>query len=286
MARSVSMEDARPVRGWEGYLALSFALRRGITVVVRQEATLPLAFQRPLYPEGPSHCHGIILHPPGGIANGDCLRVDITLGQDARALLTSPGATKIYRSSSEASQALRIAVAEGGWLEWLPQETIVFDGIRWRQSARIDLAPGGRWLGWDITRFGRSARGERFASGSWRSDTEVWQEDRPLWIDRQRLEGGATLLDTPFGLNGVAVIGTLAWVGEPVGPALIDGCRAWWHGRAWPGETGVTRLEKGLLARYRGSSTAQARAWFTAIWDLLRREYLHIPACLPRVWNT
>ncbi len=271
---------------WAGHLALSFAYRRNGTVLTRQEAALPLAFQRPLYPEGPAHCHGVVLHPPGGIANGDRLRMDIDLGRDARALLTTPGATKVYRSATEALQEVHITVAAGGWLEWLPQETILFDGARWRQRTRVDLVPGAVWLGWDITRFGRSACGERFASGNWRADTEIWRGGRPLWIDRQGLTGGSPLLETPFGLHGAAVVGTLTWLGEPVTVELGEACREWWRACAWPGEAGVTRLESGLLARYRGGSTAQVRAWFAAIWDILRRKYLHVAACPPRIWNT
>ena len=271
---------------WEGNLLLSFVARQGSTMLKRQEAILPLAFQRPLYPEGPEVCHGIILHPPGGVANDDQLHIHVDLAEDTHVLLTSPGATKVYRSTINAYQSMEITVGTDACLEWLPQETILFDGAYWHQQSRIELDAKGFWLGWEITRFGRSASGERFSRGCWKSTTEVWRKGRPLWIDRQRLDGGSGLLDSPFGLNGNAVMATLAWVGAPVDRELVEACRLWWRSRDWEGDAGVTRLECGMTARYRGPSTANARAWFVGIWDIVRRQFLHRPACSPRVWST
>ena len=104
-------------------------------------------------------------------------------------MITSAAASKIYRSSGlESQQNIDIKLEAGANLEWLPQETIVFDGAIYRQNLRVELAPTARILLWEITRFGRSARGEKFASGEWRSHTEVWQQNSPLWIDRQLLK--------------------------------------------------------------------------------------------------
>ena len=270
---------------WAGNLSLSFVAKQGKTMLKRQEALLPLAFQRPLYPEGSDVCHGIILHPPGGVAKDDQLHIHVDLAEGTHVVLTSPGATKIYRSTTNAHQNVKTTVSNGACLEWLPQETILFDGAYWHQKSLIELDTKGLWLGWDITRFGRSASGERFLRGCWKSTTEVWRGGRPLWVDRQRLDGGSTLLDSPFGLKGNAVTATLAWVGAPVDRDLIDACRSWWQSRDWEGDAGVTRLECGLTARYRGPSTANARAWFVAIWDMVRRQFLQRPAYLPRVWN-
>lgn len=271
---------------WSGTLSLSFDCVQGETVLRRQAASLPLAFQKPLYPEGPRHCHGVILHPPGGIANDDELHIVVDLQDNAQVLLTSPGATKIYRSATHANQLVEIRLAAGAYLEWLPQEIIVFNGARWRQHTRIELAPNARWLGWDIVRFGRTAAGERFSDGHWQSATEVWRGEKPLWIDHQQLQGGSSLLDSEFGLRGEAVVATLVWISQAVPRELLEDCRRWWQSQNWQGETGVSRLSDGLVARYRGPSTDEARSWFIAIWNRLRRHALQRPACLPRVWNT
>lgn len=271
---------------WSGTLSLSFDCVQGDTVLRRQEASLPLAFQKPLYPEGPRHCHGVILHPPGGVANDDKLHVMVDLRDNAQVLLTSPGATKIYRSATHASQRVELCLAEGAYLEWLPQEVIVFNGASWCQHSRIDLASNAHWLGWDIVRFGRTAAGERFSEGHWQSVTEVWRDDKPLWIDRQQLQGGCALLDSQLGLRGEAVIGTLVWIGLAVTRELLEDFRQWWQSQSYQGEMGISRLPEGLVARYRGSSTAEARSCFIAIWQRLRQHAWQRPVCLPRVWNT
>lgn len=271
---------------WHGRLELDFERHGPRTVLARSRAQMPLALQRPFYPEGPAVCHAVVLHPPGGMVGGDRLEIELDLAAHAEALITTPAAAKWYRGISEAGQNVTVRVAEGAHLEWLPQEAIVFDGAIAAQTLHIELAPGATWLGWDVTRFGRSARGERFRSGFWRSFAEVWRADRPLWVDRQALAGGSRLLTGAYGLAGQPVIGTLAWLGCEVSADVVAAARAAWGSQPRAGEAGVTRLTEGLLCRYRGPSSAEARAWFVAVWDLLRRAQRARPACAPRIWNT
>lgn len=247
---------------------------------------MPLAVQRPFYPEGPAVCHVLVLHPPGGMVGGDRLDIALDLGEDAQGLVSTPSAAKWYRGLARAEQSVTQRLAAGSRLEWLPQETIVFDGADVQQTLYLDLAPGAVWLGWDITRFGRTARGETFSRGSWRMSTEVWRDRMPLWIDRQRLDGGSRLLNSAYGLAGAPVVGTLAWVGKSVSPELVSAARERWESGGCAGDAGVTRLEEGLLCRYRGSSSADARAWFAQVWGLLR-EYDGRPRpSAPRIWAT
>jgi urease accessory protein len=221
------------------------------------------------------------------MVEGDRLDIRLDLAGQAEALVSTPSAAKWYRARSGAVQSVQARVAPGAHLEWLPLETIVFDGAHAKQSLRVELGAGATWTGWDITRLGRSARGEAITQGSWQSVTEVWRADGlPLWIDRQRLTGGAPIMRSRYGLSGSAVIGTLAWVGSAVTPELVESARACWTQGGYGGEAGVTRLTEGLLCRYRGASTAEARAWFTAVWDLLRRYARGRAACPPRVWKT
>nr|WP_199290371.1 urease accessory protein UreD [Leptolyngbya sp. FACHB-36] len=251
----------------------------------------PLKVQRPFYPEGPEICHSVLLHTAGGVVGGDRLSIQLQLQPQARALITTAAASKLYRTNGlQAQQAVQVEVAEGACLEWLPQETIVFDRAHYRQTMQIDLAPGATWLGWDITRFGRTAKGERFTSGEWRSHTEVWQAGNPLWVDRQWLPGSEELINSPHGLAGCGVVGSFAFLGQSVEPELVEKARQLWTGE---GEVGVTRLrsgsassgESGLLCRYRGNSTSEVRYWFTAVWHLIRVSFLGQSACIPRVWG-
>jgi urease accessory protein len=119
-----------------------------------------------LYPEGDAVCQAIVLHPPSGIAGGDHLAISAEVGAGAHAQLTTPGAGKWYRSGgAEASQCIELSVAEGAMLEWLPQETIVFDGAQARMETRVSLAADSNYIGWDILCLGRAASGERFEHG-------------------------------------------------------------------------------------------------------------------------
>lgn len=269
--------------GWHGKVELEYRNCGGATKLMRDRVQAPLKVQRPFYPEGNAICHSVILHTAGGIVGGDRLSQDIRLEPNSHAVITTASAAKLYRSEGEtATQKISIIVEENAVLEWLPQEMIVFDGAIYRQEMRVELAPGARVLLWEISRFGRSARGETFRRGHWRSHSEIWQTGRPLWIDRQQAIGSAAAIATPNRLAGSPIVATLAWVGEPVTRQLVQQARSLFPEKG--GEVGVTRLTDGLLCRYRGDSTAEVRHWFTDIWELLRLSFLHRPSCPPRVW--
>lgn len=275
-----------PTAGWQGSLDLVYAHRDGQTLQTHAQMQAPLKVQRSFYPEGKAVCHSVVLHTAGGMVGGDRLSQDIHLEALAHALITTATASKMYRSNGqEARQTIQIQVDADACLEWLPQETIVFNGAIYRQDLRVELAPGASWLGWEITRFGRSARGERFLQGEWRSHTEVWQQGRPLWIERLWLPGGEEILNSPHGLAGQPVVASLAWVGQSVSPEIVEKARILWSAKERQGEAGVTHLISGLLCRYRGSSTVEVRNWFTDVWQLLRLSFFDRPASKPRVWQ-
>jgi urease accessory protein len=286
----MSLIDSSELRGWQGNLQLEFAPRNGETILSRSLMQAPLKIQRPFYPEGKSVCHGVMLHTAGGIVGGDRLSTQIRLHPNAQVLLTTAAATKVYGSTQESNQVVDIQVAENAGLEWLPQETIIFDGARYRQSMRVELEAGATWLGWDITRLGRSARGEQFLSGEWRSHLEVWQAGQLLWVDPQWLLGGSEMLQSAHGLAGCAVVGSFGFVGREVSREFVAEVRSLLTSEEdapeFPAaEIGATRLMNGLLCRYRGNSTTEAKQRFIRVWDLLRRHYLERSRCLPRVWQ-
>lgn len=269
---------------WHGHLELTYGRVGQATQMLHSRMQAPLKVQRSLYPEGEEICHTVMLHTAGGIVGGDRLSINIDLQPETQALITTAAANKIYRTNGlEAQQTIHIQVAEAACLEWLPQETIVFDQALYRQTTRINLAPGAHWLGWELTRFGRTARGEQFLAGEWRSHTEVWQQGKPLWIDRQWLPGSQETFHSPHGLAGCPIVGSFAYVGQEVSPELVEQARSLWQGDR--GEAGVTRLISGLLCRYRGASTIEARQWLIAVWQLLRKTHLDRSTCIPRVWQ-
>lgn len=285
----VSAPDSTPP-GWQGIAHLTYQVRAGKTTPLSPYTRAPLKLQKPLYPESGGLCHTTLVHTAGGMVAGDELKISAHLQPDSRVLITTAAASKIYGQPQAGPQAptttqkVTLDLAPATCLEWFPQETIVFNGAHYHQTLRVDLAADALWMGWDITRFGRSARGETFQQGHWQSTAEVWQQNRPLWIDRQFLVGGSPGLDTLNGLAGYPVIATLALLGKQPAPELIQTLRQLWPPEH-PGDTGITRLQLGLICRYRGPSTQVARQWFTALWQVLRPWYLGQPACNLRVWG-
>jgi len=271
--------------GWEARLQLAYRVIDGATRIVTRRHVGPLVVQKPFYPEGPDVCHSVVLHPPGGVAAGDRLSIDVAVGERSHALITTPGAGKWYRCpDAMAVQRVDVAVDEHASLEWLPQENIVFDGAVPQWQHRVSLGSGGRYIGWEITCLGRTASGERFDTGCLRTRTEIVQAGRRLWGDYACIEGSGRLLESPIGLAGFPVFGTLLAAGFDASRDLLDACRALApQGKA---RVGVTALSDLLVARYLGTSTEQARSLFTAMWQLIRPLALGRPAVLPRIWRT
>ncbi len=297
-------------RRWEAALSLRYQRRGERTVLAHRAHRGPLRVQRDLYPEGPNPCHTLVVHPPGGIAGGDDLSLDVRVEPAAAALLTTPGATKWYAARGHgARQRISLEVAAGGALEWLPQESIIFDGADAELSCRVSLASSAAYLGWEILCLGRQAAGERFSSGQLLLTTELVRDDRRLWIERGRLAGGDPLLTSPVGLDGAPVCATLVAVApdpssapQPSLPSLaslpslpslpsppslaslLGACRAV---DERGGKAGITCLPGGvLIARWLGACSEAARHYFIALWRLLRPALLRRAAVLPRIWAT
>jgi urease accessory protein len=277
------MQVAEPlVRSWKASLALGFSFEHQKTTLSRKAHDGPLVVQRPLYPEGGEVCHAIIVHPPGGIAGGDELSLDVAAGPGASALLTTPGAAKWYRSAGAWAKQ-RLAFGAQGLLEWLPQETIVFDGALADTACEVELSAGAGLIGWDIVCLGRTGSGERFRRGSYRSSIRVRREGRLLWLERGRIDGGGRLLASPAGLDGKPVFGTLFASSLNLNKDLLNETR-----KADPesGRGSVTLLPGILLARYLGDSSEAARRYFIALWRILRPALTGRDATEPRIWRT
>jgi urease accessory protein len=286
MADDTQKEASQISMGWHGSLDLVYVHNDGTTKLIHNQVRSPLKVQRPFYPEGEAVCHSVVLHTAGGMVGGDRLSQTIHLKPNAQALITTAAASKVYRSNGQdARQTIKLQIEAGAYLEWLPQETIVFNGAIYQQDLRVELAPQASWLGWEITRFGRSARGETFLQGEWRSHTEVWQQGHPLWIDRQWLPAGEDIINSPHGLAGQPIVATLSWIGQPVSREILDTARILWNSKERQGEAGVTQLISGLVCRYRGASTLEVRNWFTDIWQLLRLSSVGRSVTKPRVWQ-
>lgn len=279
--------DLRPVAlpVWQARLSLHLAEARGRTVIRTRAHEGPLLVQRAFYPEADGTAHLYVLHPPGGVAGGDELDIAVALGPSARALVTTPAATKIYRTrAAEARLRQTLTVGRDAVLEWLPQETIAFGGARAESVTRVTLEAGARYVGWDIVCLGRPASGDDFASGRLGQRTELWREKKPLVIDRVSIEAGDAGRRGAWGWAGRTVYGCL--LATDGSDELVTDIRQ----AVTPSREGdlfaVTRVGTVVVCRFLGSSSEQARRMFTEAWGLVRRHLLSKPACPPRIWAT
>lgn len=274
-----------PARSWAARLEVGLARRGDSSVAVHRRHSGPLRLQKPLYPEGPAVAHLLVVHPPAGIAGGDRLEIDIDVGVGANALVTTPGATKWYRSDgAPAHQQVALTVSRGACLEWLPQENIVFDGAVVETSTVIACERGATCIGWDIVALGRHASGERFAHGKLGQDLALSCDGRVVWRERTRVAGSDALLDSPAGWDGHHVGGVFwAW-GATLDDAVLERCRDATMTRP---DAGITVLAEGLVvARALSDSVEGVRDLFGELWTIVRPAMTGRGVTMPRIWAT
>ncbi|MBT6274373.1 MAG: urease accessory protein [Chromatiales bacterium] len=262
---------------------MDFESRRARTELVRKMHRGPLTVQSPFHPEGET-CHVYLLHPPGGVAGGDSLTLRAQLSRGAHTLLTTPAATKIYRSAGPVSSVAQELFAESGCdLEWLPQETLVFSGARARMSTRVNLGRGARFIGWEAMCLGRPASGEVFADGAIRQDFEIWVDGVPLLLERNRFDAHAELLKAGWGLSGLCSLASI--IAYPCEAHLVEAARAV-CGRFSDQHAAATAVDGALVGRIISADMRYIRAWLNELWSALRPRLLGRPAVAPRIWAT
>jgi urease accessory protein len=273
------------LNGWRAELDIRFEFSGGLTRLVRRRHIGPLAVQRAFHPEADGSAHVYLLHPPGGIAGADLLDIRCNVAEGARAVLTTPGATKFYRSDhAAAEQRITIDVGPGGVCEYLPQETILFRGTDASMTTRIMLAEDAVYLGWDFVCFGRPAAGEDFTRGRARQKLEILRSGRPIWVERLAVDGETGLSVEPFMFAGKPIVGTLVYAG-PIVENAVDRVRSA-IGAAADGVFSASQLERTIVCRYLGNRMSEAKALFLQAWDVLRDAGLGKGAIAPRVWAT
>jgi urease accessory protein len=274
---------------WNAHLSLNYRRDADRTLVYDRHSG-PLRVLASLYPEAPSVCHNVLVHPPGGIVGGDVLEVEATLGAGSHALITTPGAARFYRSSgAPAHQSVRARVADGARLEWLPLQTTCHRGALAHNRMYFELAPGAQMIGWDLLALGLPASGEAFDRGRYEQRIEL----PGVWLERGVIDGeDRRLLDSPLGWAGHRAMGTL-WLaaGSRLDAtrrdALLDAAREVCAAHALSASAGSTSPHDELvLLRVLAPRVEALMDLLTTTWARWRELAWGLPACAPRVWRT
>jgi urease accessory protein len=281
---TTSPAQTATAKHWQARLELGFARRDDRSYLAHRLHKGPLVVQKSLHPEGEDICHAVVVHPPGGVAGGDALHLQVEVGEGARALLTTPGAGKWYKANgSKATQTLTFQLAAGSGLEWLPQENILFDAAEVGFSAEIALAADATLAAWDIVCLGRQAQHEVWQRGLYQLNQRITRNGQLIWNERARMQADDVVIASRVGLANAAVFGTFLVCAGAVPVAVLQACREIVLTDA---KVGITALPEVLCIRYVGNASQQARQYFEQCWQLLRPWYYQKNAIRPRIWNT
>jgi urease accessory protein len=273
---------------WHATLALDYTLQAGKTVAhFRHDG--PLRILQSLYPEGDAVCHNVIVHPPGGLVGGDTLDLKFTVSAGAHGLVTTPGATRFYRSTGEpALQRTHLALEAGGRMEWLPLEAICYSGCLAENRLSMTLAPGAELIGWDVTALGLPAASLPFEQGSFCQHIEV----PGVWLERARLQASDTLLmNSPLGLAGQRCMATLFFV---AGSKLernrrqeaLDCARQVIEAHPLCAMAGATSPDGQIVVvRVLAPVVEPAMALLRQVWQAWRAHFWQQAASSPRIWS-
>jgi len=258
----------------------------GVTRIARLHQAAPL---RALFPET---CRmdlpvAALTATCGGFTGGDHMTTRIDIGPRAAAMAVAQAAEKLYRSADgETRIDIHLRVEAGGWLEWLPQETILFDGARMRRRTTIDLTGSAALLAGEILVFGRAAHGERLTQGLVHDAWAVSRDGALCWADRFHMADTmlAEALDHPAALQGIGAAAMLVHAGPGAAERL-----AMLRGMSEADRPGLrhaaTVVHDVLVARWLASDALQLRPAFAAAWTALRSDARGLAPRLPSFWH-
>lgn len=274
---------------WHASLQLDYS-RDGARSVARYLHDGPLRILQSLYPEGDGICHNVLVHPPGGLVGGDTLDVKLGVGAGAHGLVTTPGATRFYRSMGEpARQIVHARLEDGARLEWLPLEALAYNQCLAENRAVFELAPGAELMGWDVTALGLPTAELPFVEGSFAQHIEV----PGVWLEQGRIDAkDERLMNGPLGLATQRCLGTLFFVsGAPLErgrrEAALDAVRALIDAHALRLTAGATSPHpQVLVVRVLSPLVEPAMELLKTLRAAWRQQLWGLQAVAPRVWAT
>ena len=278
---AISPSDTLPARPsprlqrTDGAARISFKWSRGGTRLDRLHQSGAAKIRLPnVFGSGPPQA--VLINTAGGLTGGDRMSFEAVVGNGCRAVLTTQACEKIYRASTGTAEVCaKLVISEGARLDWLPQETILFDGARLSRHLDAELAPGAELLLAEAVIFGRSAHGETIRSGLFTDRWRIRQGDALIFADDLRFDWADTdLLHRPAVLAGATAMATILFVSS-------DPARQLETVRAILGKSGGASAWNGkLLVRIAAESGSSLRK--TLIPAL---EFLLNGAALPRLWR-
>ena len=274
---------------WHAHLQLDYTQPAEKTIA-RHQHDGPLRILQSLYPEGDTVCHNVLVHPPGGLVGGDTLNINITASGASHGLITTPGATRFYKSDGElALQRTQIQLHDESRLEWLPMEAICYNRCLAQNELRIELGPQAEFIGWDVTAFGLPHAKLPFEQGRFRQHIEV----PGVWLERGLLDAQDTrLMKGPVGLGGNCCIASIFFVtGSKLGRArkqqALDAARAVIDDHPLRATAGATSPnDRVIVVRALAPMVEPAMQLLRGVWAAWRAQLWHQPAVNPRIWMT
>ncbi|VTU22731.1 urease accessory protein UreD [Variovorax sp. PBL-E5] len=274
---------------WHAQLDLDYRLEDARSVArFRHEG--PLRILQSLYPEGDAICHNVLVHPPGGLVGGDTLDLRVRAAAGSHGLITTPGATRFYRSEGElALQRTELVAEAGARLEWLPLEAICYSGCRAENRLTLRAEPGAELIGWDLSALGLPGAGKPFEHGRLQQHVEV----PGVWLERGRIDAAdRRLLQSPIGLAGHRCLASMFFVaGTPIARArrgaALDVARALIEDHVLCASAGATSPhEEVIVLRVLAPLVEPAMQLLRTIWQAWRAELWNLRGPSPRIWAT
>ncbi len=273
---------------WHAQLKLDYTFEAGRTVA-RHSHSGPLRILQSLYPEGDAICHNVLVHPPGGLVGGDTLELAVQVQAGAHGLITTPGATRFYRSDGlQALQDTRLVLENDARLEWLPLEAICYSGCQAENRITLELAPGSELLAWDVTALGLPLAEQPFVRGALRQHIEL----PGVWLERGMVDASDTrLLNSPVGLAGQRCMASLFFVtGTPLSrerrQLALDSARAVLATHPLAATAGATSPHaQVVVVRVLAPVVEPAMDLLRALRHAWRQQFWAISPSSPRIWS-
>jgi urease accessory protein len=242
-----------------------------------------------LYPEGDQICHNVLVHPPGGLVGGDTLDIRVNVAKGAHGLVSTPGATRFYKSGGHpALQQVVAHVSNGARLEWLPLEAIAYNNCEATNRAIFNLEPSAELITWDVTALGLPSSDMAFNQGHFQQHLEI----PGVWLEKGNIRGtDARWLNSPLGMAGQKCLGTLVFAaGSAIEPGraehALEAAQEVLEAHALKGQAGLTCAHPQVIVlRVMSPLVEPTMDLLKQVWATWRHTLWALPSTPPRIWS-